>query len=213
VLRLPEPEQDFLKTTITGSCDTEWELVGHTSLIVKASEVESNCNIVADGGETIANLLIDLTPGELSTCSDGNVVILEATDVNTTLVIVTVKGQAEITTTVQIGNIFRNIEVIMTDCSDTVEILNTVDVEGSISVSGKGGGDIVRVGISSDSEGGLDQIYKRILVAGGDGEEDTLVVLDSGSDKGQGDWSYALHNPFRSLERLYFQRDKDCSGH
>jgi hypothetical protein len=181
VLRLPEPEQDFLKTTITGGCDTEWELVGHTSLIVKASEVESNCNIVADGGATIANLLIDLTPGELSPCSDGNVVILEATDVNTTLVTVTVKRQAEITTTVQVGNIFRNIEVIMTDCSDKVEILNTVDVEGSISVSGKGGDDIVRVGISS--EGGLDKIYKRIIVAGGGGEEDALIVLDSGSDR------------------------------
>jgi len=172
-LILPNPELPYLKTSFAGQCNSKWLLKGYTDLEVKAAQIDSNCHVTAPGGVGASDLVIDFAPPKESSCTDGNHITVTK-DGDDTLVTI-VKAGTTANAQIKVGKNFNNIDIKMTNCKDTVEIFKTSDSKGTVSVSTHDGDDTVNVG---DRNSGTDQIYKKVVVHGGNGK-DTLIVDDS----------------------------------
>ena len=180
ILVTPKPELGSLTTSFSGGCDANWKIKGYTNLEVKASQIDPNCKINALQGVGKAKLVIDFRPKASATCSNGNHVIVTADSLLKYSVVRIAKvGGRDWNSEIKVGKNFREIELLMTDCSDNVDILKTSQFSGGIVVRTGAGTDVVRVG---NGDIGLDSIFKNVFVYGGEGQ-DTLIVNDAGSQK------------------------------
>ena len=171
---LPEPSIASLVTTVGGECDSEWEFYGHSNLVVNANEVSKDCKIVHYGGTFAATLTVDF--GDL-TCSSGykddkDVKVNTFTDNGMQFTTVSIGSK----TILQVGDVFQSVQLFMSQCDDTVSLLNGVDGV-QYSVDGRGGNDIITVGGS----GSLAAFNQNVYVSGGPGDNDVLNVNNGAS--------------------------------
>ena len=141
-------------------------LVGHTDIYVWGSEIQSGCNIIADGAEeSDAIITVDFGQG---TCDSGKTVSLDGRTIS-------IDGSEAI----NFGAPFKNIIFVMTDCNDEVTISSTSSDAISIEVIGNDGDDKVILG---QGEPALEtNIFTDLVLDGGAGDADELVINDSGS--------------------------------
>ena len=67
---LPSPIQDSLTTSVGKKCDSAWNLEGHTNLYINGHEIESGCEITANGDQTDSILTVDFGL-KSSACTEG----------------------------------------------------------------------------------------------------------------------------------------------
>jgi hypothetical protein len=182
LLLLPQPEQAFLTTTFTGQCYSSWVLSGHSNVIVMADQIAQDCSILSYGGNaTKAKLTIDFGFEEGRTCQDGNAVILDTDDTEEGQFIrATIsRPDMEKDVVVRVGSVFSDVTIKMSTCKDTVQVLQTHGIDGTLTILTGGDNDEIYLGRPED---GLDSLYKSFIVEGGSGE-DKFVVDDSASVK------------------------------
>ena len=172
---LPKPDQSFLTTTIGGDCNNPWIFEGHTNLQVNAAELGANCNIIANGGSRLANAVIDFSTRPCS----GFYEIEVTFELNPNMTKVSYGYNGPIQKSIKIASLYDSLEIIGSDCVDRISVQKTLNNSGTITIDGAGGDDEISIGSSTLGEG-LDLIFNKIIVKGGDGN-DTLVLDDSGS--------------------------------
>ena len=191
---LPSP-QDTMLTTIGGSCDSEWEIVGHTDSIIQANEIAAGCKVEAHGlDETNAVLTIDF--GLEEPCTRGYKIELEESNI-----------KIDDRDVVTFGRPFKDILFIMSNCSDFIHIAHTFNDTSSLEILGggkkrereskeyciclldtltlilcvpSGGDDEIILGV--DTAGFESQIFPEFILDAGEGE-DTLTIDDSASEE------------------------------
>jgi hypothetical protein len=161
---LPSPIQDTL-TTVVRDCNAQWTLDGYTNVLIYGSEVQSGCQIIANGSSD-ANAILTIDFGQLS-CSSGHSVTLNEGSV-------VIDGN-EI---VAFDASFKDIILAGSNCADQFTITKTYDDTSSIEILGYDGSDTIILG---DSSAPFDtDIVGNIIVDGGAGS-DTLTIHDQGS--------------------------------
>ena len=184
VMYLPEPEQQPLLTTVGDGCDREWELHGHTNLLVNVDKLGPGCSIVPRGGKaTVASLTIDFgyeRPATERPCQNTNRVRMYTMG-QTTRLEITRADSKEFRYT--LPPLFTDFVFKMTNCEDEVELVDTLDSPGAVTIYGGGGIDVITIG---NSNTGTDTIFKSVYVHGGDGE-DIFTINDSGSPLAKND--------------------------
>lgn len=183
-INLPTPEQAFLKTTIN-DCNTVWELNGHTNIEIDATAFQSDCTIIAQGGQsTNAKLTINFGFEDDAPCEDGNIVKLSM-DSNSNDLIADITRKMPVgfvTKQFRFGSPFIYVEIKMSNCEDTVKIeSSTTNEQGYIRVQAGGGNDEIIIGTDFV---GLADVNVRILVDGNDGN-DILTINDKGEALGR----------------------------
>lgn len=155
-----------LFNTLTSDSCLLGTLVGHTDIYVWGSEIQSGCKIIADGAkESDAIIKVDFGQG---TCDSGKTVSLDGRSIS-------IDGSEAI----NFGAPFKNIIFVMTDCNDEVTISSTSNDAISIEVIGNDGDDKVILG---QGEPALEtNIFTDLVLDGGAGAADELVINDSGS--------------------------------
>ena len=181
---LPEPEQYPLRTTVGEGCDREWILDGHTSLYINIDQIDPTCSIVVSGGQlTRATFTIDFgfeSSASERPCTNQNTVRMST--VGQTTKIEVTRGDGESFTYI-LPPAFTDFVFKMTNCEDVVEIVDTLQSNGTVTVYG--GEDIDDISIGNDNSG-TDTIYKSLYINGG-GDEDIFTINDAGSSLGKND--------------------------
>ena len=132
-VQLPVPVQDYLTTYVT-SCDSVWEIVGHTNIEVKGREISSDCDINVPGTTSVdATLVVDFGI-DLENCSNGYSVTLDEG-------VLIVQGAR-----IEFGRPFKIIDLIMSPCDDIVHIKKTYDDTIDVFITGGGGNDKIELG-------------------------------------------------------------------
>ena len=130
-LLLPSPVQSSLETTIT-DCDVEWNLIGHTNVVLKGRDIQPGCHIDVPGSDqSDATLFIDLEMDRA--CTTGFTVEVDEDNI-------IIDGNSVIT----FGTPFKGIDIAMSPCDDTVIIKKTRQDADVISIeTGNGNGEII----------------------------------------------------------------------
>jgi len=121
---------------------------------------------------TATALSIDFGFEDGSSCVDGNSVVLTTNGDDIEATIIEGNGTPFV---VNVNKVFKDVIIKMSDCQDTVTVLTTHDIEGTIDISMGGGSDTVIIG---DAVSGVEQIFKGMNLSGGSGD-DTLHVDDA----------------------------------
>ena len=131
-VQLPFPVQDYLTTYVT-SCDSVWEVVGHTNIEVNGREISPDCVINVPGTASAdATLVVDF--GIDLDCSNGYNVTLDEG-------VLIVQGAR-----IEFGTPFKIIDLIMSPCDDIVHIKKTYDDTIDVFITGGGGNDKIELG-------------------------------------------------------------------
>lgn len=168
-LVLPVPNQDFLTLYAGNNCSTGVTLDGHSNLYIHANELKEGCNIDAPGSNMPAILTVDFNFERNATCGDGNTLTLK----EGTISIMTHDG---IPITITYGEPYENIIIRMSECDDVVVVERTFFSCKSIEILGGGGSDHITLG--SGTTGFESEIFANIIVNGGNGDSDKLVIID-----------------------------------
>ncbi|CAB9505193.1 Kringle domain [Seminavis robusta] len=172
VMELPFPEIQDLTTTLN-DCNNQFDLIGHTNLIINADSIGTACSIKATGGENEASVLVDF--GVSDSCMDGNSVKVSTSGEQTTIEIF--RARDSFRKTFSFGTAFQIFEFLMSECQDTITIEKTLATTISIKVDGRKGDDIISIGHGQD---GVNLIFGDLDVTGSAGS-DKLIVLDTPS--------------------------------
>lgn len=125
---MPSPIQDALTTVIGSGCDTAWELVGHTNLEIRGDQINSGCNIVAQGEKTDSVLTVDFGLGTVgANCIQGY-------DIEVSAGRMIINGA-----TLDYGSVFKTINLVMSDCDDTVRVTSTFGDAILVDIAAGGG--------------------------------------------------------------------------
>jgi len=179
VFRMPVPEQQTLYTTISSECDSAWDIIGYTNLIVNMNKIADACVVKATGGlmTDFAKLMIDLSddsPGKGDLCVEGEETLLIIEEIEDGLLHVHFgDGKKSVT----VDQKFGDIELELSSCDDLVHIRSMPGFVKSVTVYGHDGNDVVTVGTD---EFGLDLVRSSIFVEGHHGNIN-LIVNDKGA--------------------------------
>ena len=165
VLQMPVPIQDYLNVVVT-SCDSIWDIHGHTNIEVMGREIRSGCTIDVQGTAiSDANFVVNFE----GLCQDGYSVTLNEDVLSI--------GSATIT----FGRPFKIIELIMSPCNDIVNIIKTYDDTEEVIIIGGSGSDVIELGkVNTKFE---DQIHSDIIIESEPGSHYDIIVNDEGSNE------------------------------
>ena len=162
------PKIQGLTTRFT-DCNHDWTLVGHTNLLVEASEIQSNCIIDAKGKELDAEIEVNFNPFDDQSCNPTSVTVDVNEDKNGFLL--NVNGDS----TVILGPLFIDATIKGSPCNDNIIVENAPQTAGTIFIDTRGGDDSLTINK-------LSEMYKNMDVIGGNGT-DILNIDDKESTK------------------------------
>ena len=167
ILQMPVPIQDYLNVVVT-SCNSIWDIDGHTNIEVMGREIRSGCTIDVQGTAiSDADLVVNFEIDRL--CQNGYTVTLE-------------EGVLRIgSATITFGTPFKIIELIMSPCDDNVNIIKTYDDTEEVIIIGGSGSDVIELGaVNTKFE---DQIHSDIIIESVPGSHYEIIVNDEGSNE------------------------------
>ncbi len=174
---LPVPSQDFLQTTVGRECNAEWALRGDTSLTIMGSQLGPNCVVLAYGGELDSILSVNLALDAGQTCAENSVALDLANGSEP-------RGRLLIggILRVQFNSTVYNDVVIegRNDCHDEIHIKQIATTVKSVDINTFGGDDTIVIGTENQPYENL--IHADIIVDGGDGLGDEIIVHDGSSE-------------------------------
>lgn len=168
---LPQPAQDFLVTSIGDECNAEWTLSGDTALILMVGTMGPNCMVKALGYKQESVLTVDLS----------------STDCVTSYVTIDLADGSEPRGRVYKGTILHAIfnstlynDIVIQDvtegCNNYIRVKKTSHTLKSVSINTFGGDDTIEIGQQGQPYD--DFIHASIIIDGGDGLGDRIIVHD-----------------------------------
>lgn len=175
IIHLPKPTQDFLTATFSQGCNAKWTLHGDAAVNIMGSQLGPKCMVEAHGGKQESLLVVDLTS---SVCVNRNVTLA-------------LLGSSEPRGIVRINEVLRVMfdstvytDIVIddrtVDCNNHIHVSETSRFVKSIEINTFGGSDTIVIG--SRDQPYEDVIHAAIIIDGGDGPRDNIVVHD-GSTK------------------------------
>lgn len=168
---LPRPAQDFLVTSIGDECNAEWTVSGDTALILMVGTMGSNCMVKALGYKLDSVLTADLS----------------STNCVTSYLTIDLADGSEPRGRVYKGTILHAqfdstlyndivIQDFTEDCNNYIRVKNTSQTLKSVSINTFGGDDTIEIG--QQGQPYKDFIHASIIIDGGDGLRDRIIVHD-----------------------------------
>jgi hypothetical protein len=154
-------------------------LVGHTNILVKANEVSNGCVLNVDGAARRAILTVDFGTAECSPTLPNPHPTVTLDQQNNLL---SFSNQNGTEMTINHGEAFLDISIILSDCDDIVTIASTFQTPNasSVEISGRGGNDTITIGVVGQKFEEI--IVGNIIIDAGTGSNNSLEIIDD-SDK------------------------------
>jgi hypothetical protein len=167
--------QSFLYLEVDADGETAKPDLGKI-IVGCGTDDQDKCKIIATG----SSKFIDFSSGsrrELESCGpdDGYDITMTTQNIaggQALETLVTYQGDSK-DNEILISHLFHSLEVIGSECDDTIHIVKAVDNYGVIDIHGQGGNDEITVG--SDAAIGLDGILNKIIIKAGDGSNKLIL--------------------------------------